>query len=73
MSTPASRDHLLIAFEIVLGLSLVAMVISIFPRLPMMVVSIADVRGWSWSSYAVVCVVSITLLMIIKNRQDNMG
>jgi hypothetical protein len=36
-----------------------------------LVLSYFDVRGWTWRSYAVVCAIAITALVILKGRQNN--
>ena len=64
--------------EVTLAVSALALFFQLFPNIWWWGVSLAalafsyvDVRGWTWRSYAVVCVVVIAALIVIKGRQDS--
>ena len=68
-------DLVLVVSILVLGL---VIFFQLFPGVWASVVSLLavvfsyiDVRGWTWRSYAVVCAVAISVLVILKGRQDS--
>jgi amino acid permease len=64
--------------EIALGVNCLALFFQIFPSLwwrlvsfGALVLSYADIRSWTWRSYAVVCVITIVVLVVVKGRQNS--
>lgn len=64
--------------EYALAVSVAAMFFQLFPAAWSSLTAVAagafsyiDVRGWTWKSYAVVCVITLSILIILKGRQES--
>jgi hypothetical protein len=64
--------------ELVLAVSFAALLLQLFPAawwslvsLAAVVFSYVDVRGWTWRSYAVICVVAILVLTAARAWQGS--
>ena len=49
-----------------LCISCATLVLQLFPGMLWTGLAIADVRGWTWRTYAVLCSVSIVVLMAVQ-------
>lgn len=73
VSTDTSdQDEVTVSWpELVLALGSITLFFQLFPSALWALVSILDVRGWSWRSYAVASVLWIVVLVGIKAWRDS--
>jgi hypothetical protein len=57
--------------EWALAFTFAALVFQLFPSLWWAVISVVDVRNWTWRSYAAVSTIAIVVLFVAKAWQDN--
>ena len=52
-------------------ISFLALILHLFPAVWWALVSVVDLRQWTWRSYAVLFAIAVAVLIVAKGRQES--